>query len=721
MPRREPPPIAVWMLGHMTTGDHDEALAGDLLEVFQNGQSNSWYWRQALAACGVSWIESLRARASFLVYALLWSMAAPAWNSLCIRVEEHQIVGRIYSVSSQIRGPFAALVALIGWTLIHGIFLWSSLLIFGVIQKSIRGSLYPNKFKRAFLLAPLIFVPAYGAMFLLVSLYWFGSFAHSQLPSSTLGQVVDLRALADVIRLPYLLALVAAMWTAIPRSSRTSRSDLHDPLMTDSAEQFEVVKLTSAAESFAAKRFFTLMVVAGLMNAMIAGFLLCRLPEAHDATFAALCIRAAIYVLAGVLAGAIGTYIYWKNPASPFSTREPLPFPLFALICAGGWVWIPAMVILSEQLSPVTAIVAMIGAFVLTSELRRMSPFDFAPKPCLINVSGQSNADLFVDLLYPSPIEPYGYLSAISLYSGSAALCLRWYHTAAVLLALAVAVIAWNRTIPQNTTFDKSREYRGAAMRLARWVVPALLITVWALLDGVTRRNRIAEASTGAETSTEATAEVSGLQQSNNAGRVVSGGGYESLILWPYPKKEQVVPPIVMNDTLLAPGTRKPVIIHFTGTYWYLQPPNKRPGTTAHHANGTPFNVDIRSINSLQLVMDAHQFLSAPIRTDRCREITVEIENRDNRAGVVSLGVLLADGISAKKPTVYLGQQQILSTQPGHFFIKTEPLLETLHFTFPANATAKKFDEITVLFLPDIEHAFEAPKIAVKQFRLFPR
>ena len=99
----------------------------------------------------------------------------------------------------------------------------------------------------------------------------------------------------------------------------------------------------------------------------------------------------------------------------------------------------------------------------------------------------------------------------------------------------------------------------------------------------------------------------------------------------------------------------------------------------------------------------------------------MRVENRDNTEGIVSLGVLLTDEESSPKRTLYLGEQPIVSTEPGQFFVKTKPAYETLRFAVPADATLRKFNEITVLFLPDIEHTYVAPRIAIQQFELFPR
>jgi len=119
--------------------------------------------------------------------------------------------------------------------------------------------------------------------------------------------------------------------------------------------------------------------------------------------------------------------------------------------------------------------------------------------------------------------------------------------------------------------------------------------------------------------------------------------------------------------------------------------------------------------------MDAHQALGAAIPIARCREIQIEIENRDNRMGVIALAVLLTDAASPKNPTLYLGQQPVVSTEPEHFSFKSGSVFETLRFSLPASAKMRRFDEITVMMLPDVEHALVGPKIAIKQFQLFPR
>jgi hypothetical protein len=54
---------------------------------------------------------------------------------------------------------------------------------------------------------------------------------------------------------------------------------------------------------------------------------------------------------------------------------------------------------------------------------------------------------------------------------------------------------------------------------------------------------------------------------------------------------------------------------------------------------------------------------------------------------------------------LYLGQQSIVSTEPSRFSIKSAPVFETLRFSVPASTKIRKFNEITVMLLPDTEHA----------------
>ena len=711
MRRREPPPIAAWILEHLTPVDRDEALAGDLQEVFRTGKSNNWYWRQVLSACAVSWYEGIRARASLLVFALLWSMLSPAWNSLCIKIEDGKpIADKLISVF----GPVWALLALFLWTILHSIFLWTGILACSVLHSIAKCPINRAKIKRGFFLAPLIFVPLYGVLFVLVTLNWYSHFENWQLVNSPFGQITDVRLLADAIRFPYLVALVVALWGIVPRTLREAKVAAALPLgFSDSSE---VLAQVAPAEKFTAKRFLVFVVIAGLINAMIAAFMLGNLPELHDPGLGALFGTALMFVLVGTLAGVGGSWLYWENPASPFRERPPLPFSLYALACSAGWLWVPAMILFQNQLSAAGAFVAMVGAMLLASSLRSVTRPIFGATQERAPISPFADgAELFAESAYSSQIEAQGYAIAIGLYLAAAALVTHSYYTGTALLSGSAFLFAWKRNESADDAPSSRQLYAKAILRILLVAIPAISVTLWALLDGVAHRH-------SAMSVPAISADKNGRGKSLSKTAGLSIDGYESVILWPYPEKKQIVPPPPpLRNKLLAPGTTQPLVIRFTGPYWFVQPPHSQPGPKAHKANGTPLGVNISSVDSTPLVMQAHQYLARPIPTTRCREIQIEIENFENRKGLISIALLLTDGSVLRKPTLYLGQQTIASSEPWKFTVKQAPVFETLRFSVPENPRIRRFDELTVMVLPDIEHEFIAPKIAVQQFQLDPR
>jgi hypothetical protein len=422
----------------------------------------------------------------------------------------------------------------------------------------------------------------------------------------------------------------------------------------------------------------------------------------------AILLRSTLYVFIGAVAGAAGGWVYVNGPWSPFREHRPFPFALLALLCASGWVWIPSLVIFSEQISPIAACVAMVGAYVLGAGLRSAAPIAFASdlEPSRMDDNGRELFEPFPS----SPFDGVGYAIAIGLYAACAALCLHANDIAAVLLASIAFVFAWKTSLPKNSGARSA--YKRAALRLACILVGAILVTAWALLDEMVYRSRALQAS--AQTGPQSKQEATSTKPGNGA------RGYESLILFPYPEKKQIVAPVLKQQSFLT-GTKKPLTLRFNGVYRYVQPPDSEPGPAAHRAHGTPLRMEIASSNRLPLAMDADQKLSAPVSATLCREIQVEIENNDNRAGTIWLALLLTDRTAPHKRTISVGEQPIVSTQPERFVIKLAPVTETLSFVVPYAGAVRKFDEITVLVRPDPAHSHTAPKIAIDDFTLIPR
>jgi hypothetical protein len=211
------------------------------------------------------------------------------------------------------------------------------------------------------------------------------------------------------------------------------------------------------------------------------------------------------------------------------------------------------MVILYDKVSPAAPVVAMIGAFVMAASLRHATYFLFAPTHGQSSFLEPEETEFFAESLYRAPREAHGYVITICLYAGAYALIARSNVTASVLLALCACLFAWKKTfVPSHHL--RSNAYKRAGQRLALVAIPAVLVTIWALLDGVAHRNHSAqiEAALAAGESSAAGPDSSQKSQHSKNGL----GGYESIILWPVLEKKQIIPPLPTQASLLAPGYR---------------------------------------------------------------------------------------------------------------------------------------------------------------------
>jgi len=708
MYRTEPPPLATWMLEHLTPVDRDQALAGDLLEVFHSGRSNGWYWRQVLSACAVAWFRNLRSRLPLLAFALTWSALAPAWAV---------IVERVYS-SPQIAAVLRAQwpLAAATWTGLNAAFLWAGILIYMVAHRNLRKTVQPRRAVRAFLLAPTLFLPAYALTFILTNLLWYPGIGVNWRTLTLLSEIVDLRLWADAFRIPYLVAFTGALWSAIPQTVRTSEPQLKETPVAEFSMQTGTFAHISNLDTVSASRFLALTVGAGLINSMIASFLFCRLPEARTLNLVSVCTRAILDVTICALAGVTGSWFYWNNSSSPFRGRSPLPFSLLAITCTAAWVWIPCMVLFSEQISAMTAFVAMIGAAVLALGLESVARAVFAPSSQAASLWEYNNAGLFAESLYRPAVDLRGYGIAIAVYAAGWALASHSNYTAALLLAFSTFLFVWEKSARPDRPYEKRGEYRRSVLRLICVIFPAVLVTMWALLDGFNHRNP-ALAAQAAERSTSA----GDKKQKKHGGSSRGLSGYESIILWPVSENRQIVAPLPAGINLLARGAKRPLVLRFTGAYWYFQPPDKQPGPRALQTHGTPLAASIHANNTSPLLMEAHQNLSASIRLAACREIQVAIQNRDNLSGPVAMAVLLADSSAPGKPAVYLGQQPLLTSGLPNASAGSVVEQQTLRFFVPAHADIRQFNAVTVMFFPETGSFRTAPQLAIDQFSLIPR
>jgi hypothetical protein len=89
--RSNPPRLAIWWLRHACPGRDNDALTGDLIERFRQGQTRGWFWKQVFIAITIGVLREIGRHWPHFCYAivgtaltwLFWDAPAlrrvPAW------------------------------------------------------------------------------------------------------------------------------------------------------------------------------------------------------------------------------------------------------------------------------------------------------------------------------------------------------------------------------------------------------------------------------------------------------------------------------------------------------------------------------------------------------------------------------------------------------------------------------------------------------------------
>ncbi len=202
------------------------------------------------------------------------------------------------------------------------------------------------------------------------------------------------------------------------------------------------------------------------------------------------------------------------------------------------------------------------------------------------------------------------------------------------------------------------------------------------------------------------------------------GDAYSGIVLWA--KKQTLTPlvapaPVLGNYQLGSSRSANPLVVPFSGVYWFFKSPDVRPPRGSREAHGSPELMTTRSTDRRPLSMEAHQNLGTLIDLNCCSRIQVAIRNTDRYPETVSMELILTDTSLPPKPSQSLGSVMVKSTRPWRLYGDRPPVSETLTFAIPAHSVINRFDEVTIVFRLDPARADFGAKIGIERFVLVPR
>ena len=94
--KRIPPRVAVWCLTHLVRGERGQAILGDLLERFEEGETRAWFWRQTLATLAYGFARGVRDHGPTFAAALI----ATTVLFFVMRIVNSYVTGKIIDFQS---------------------------------------------------------------------------------------------------------------------------------------------------------------------------------------------------------------------------------------------------------------------------------------------------------------------------------------------------------------------------------------------------------------------------------------------------------------------------------------------------------------------------------------------------------------------------------------------------------------------------------------------
>jgi hypothetical protein len=212
---------------------------------------------------------------------------------------------------------------------------------------------------------------------------------------------------------------------------------------------------------------------------------------------------------------------------------------------------------------------------------------------------------------------------------------------------------------------------------------------------------------------------LTGLQNTKIATAVlVAGPVFAGVELYPEvkPHIRLVAPPLI--------GTRgsgvdrsDPLSIPFEGVYWFWRGPSDRPPLNSVVMHGSPSAQFFRSTDGDGMSMEARQNLGFAVDPKRYGAIEIFIQNVDPFPNTVSILLKVRSTAAAGKRVLSLGMQDVSAPASSAGTGNTQ----MLRFLIPTGIPIGSFDELTVSYYLKGARSDRSARIAIDRFRLVPR
>lgn len=217
MRKTSPPFLATWMLHRLTPAPRNEALTGDLLEEFATGRPAAWYWRQILAVIAIAFSRQIISNRAVMLFTALWSTLVPSWLLAIAAIEQRFNLNQRFF---QMDWPWCVVC---DWGLLLAAnlaFIWTGIALYLVPQLWTARNLRLRPLARGvFASLPSIF----GVWAALVVLPKGFILSQTQTLTQSPNSVPSLHIAAIIVRLPFFLTILCALWGAAARFNRPKR------------------------------------------------------------------------------------------------------------------------------------------------------------------------------------------------------------------------------------------------------------------------------------------------------------------------------------------------------------------------------------------------------------------------------------------------------------------------------------------------------------------